>query len=117
MIDGGLETVAGRPRMLERAIANLVENAVKYSPPASPITIAVSTGSVVVVDQGQGIEDKDLPYIFDRFYRSDRARSAPGSGLGLAIVRQIVERHGGTVFVHNNPSGGASIGFVVPRTS
>jgi two-component system, OmpR family, sensor histidine kinase MprB len=108
------ESVPGRPRMLERAIANLVENAVKYSTPDSPITIEVSRLSVTVVDAGPGIDAKDLPFIFDRFYRSDQARSAQGSGLGLAIVRQIIERHGGEVVARNNPNGGAAVGFILP---
>jgi two-component system, OmpR family, sensor histidine kinase MprB len=111
-----VESVLGRPRMLERAIANLLENAVKYSSPGSPISIEVSRLSVMVIDQGPGIAAKDLPHIFDRFYRSDQARSAQGSGLGLAIVRQIVERHGGEVHARNNPSGGAAVGFTLPDT-
>ena len=101
----------GRPRMLERAIVNLVENAIKYSTPGTPVTVEVSQLAVTVIDQGPGIDPKDLPYIFDRFYRSDQARSAQGSGLGLAIVRQIVERHGGEVTATNTPSGGAAVGF------
>jgi two-component system, OmpR family, sensor histidine kinase MprB len=107
------ESVLGRPRMLERAIANLVENAVKYSTPDSPIIIEVSRLSVTVVDAGPGIDAKDLPHIFDRFYRSDQARSAQGSGLGLAIVRQIIERHGGDVVARINPNGGAAVGFIL----
>jgi two-component system, OmpR family, sensor histidine kinase MprB len=110
------ESVPGRPRMLERAIANLVENAVKYSTPGSPITIDVSQLSVTVLDVGPGIDTKDLPHVFDRFYRSDQARAAQGSGLGLAIVRQIVERHGGEVVARNNPNGGAAVGFILPNS-
>lgn len=110
------ESVLGRPRMLERAVANLVENAVKYSTPNSPISIEVSRCSVVVIDIGPGIDAKDLPHIFDRFYRSDLARATQGSGLGLAIVRQIVERHGGEVIARNNSTGGASMGFTLPDT-
>lgn len=108
------ESVPGRPRMLERAIANLVENAVKYSTPGTPITIHTSCCSVTVVDQGPGIHDRDLPYIFDRFYRSAEARAAQGSGLGLAIVSQIVDRHGGKVVARNNVNGGAAVGFTLP---
>ncbi len=110
------DSTLGRPRMLERAIANLVENAVKYSTPGLPITIDVSRSSVTVVDQGPGIDAKDLPHIFDRFYRSDQARAAQGSGLGLAIVQQIVQRHGGDVVARNNPNGGAAVGFRLPAT-
>jgi two-component system, OmpR family, sensor histidine kinase MprB len=110
----GSESVPGRPRMLERAIANLVENAVKYSTPGTPITIDTSRCSVTVVDQGPGIHERDLPHIFDRFYRSPEARAAQGSGLGLAIVRQIVDRHGGQVVARNNVNGGAAVGFTLP---
>jgi two-component system, OmpR family, sensor histidine kinase MprB len=110
------ESVLGRPRMLERAIANLVENAVKYATPGPAITIAVTHCSVTVIDQGPGIEAKDLPHIFDRFYRSDQARSAQGSGLGLAIVQQIVQRHSGKVVARNNQTGGASVGFTLPAS-
>ena len=109
-----VDACMGRPRMLERAIANLVENAVKYSTPGSGITIEVSTGSVLVVDEGPGIDAQDLPHIFDRFYRSDQARAAQGSGLGLAIVHQIVERHGGHVSARNKPGRGAAVGFTLP---
>jgi two-component system, OmpR family, sensor histidine kinase MprB len=112
----GAESVLGRPRMLERAIANLVENAVKYSTPGTPITIDTSRCSVTVVDQGPGIHEQDLPYIFDRFYRSPEARAAQGSGLGLAIVRQIVDRHGGAVVARNNANGGAAVGFALPES-
>ncbi len=111
------ESVLGRPRMLERAIANLVENAVKYSTAGSPITIEVSPRSVMVTDVGPGIASRDLPHIFDRFYRSDEARAAQGSGLGLAIVRQIIERHGGEVLARNNPTSGAAVGFTLPNAS
>jgi two-component system, OmpR family, sensor histidine kinase MprB len=111
----GSPSVLGRPRMLERAVANLVQNAVKYSTPGTPIAIEVSPFSVLVVDDGPGIDEKDLPYIFDRFYRSDQARAAQGSGLGLAIVRQIVERHGGEVLARNNANGGATVGFTLPN--
>ena len=81
--------------MIERAIANLVDNAVKYSPDDTPIDVAVDGSSVVVRDRGPGIDPADQPHVFDRFYRATTARTAPGSGLGLAITRQIVERHGG----------------------
>jgi two-component system, OmpR family, sensor histidine kinase MprB len=101
----------GHPRMLERAIANLVENAVKYAPAPTPISIRVREDEIAVIDHGPGIKEADLPLIFDRFYRSDLARTAPGSGLGLAIVRKVAERHHGSVFAMNNVGGGATVGF------
>jgi two-component system sensor histidine kinase MprB len=88
------------PDALERAVGNLVDNAVKWSPDGGRITVAVTAGGTVSVgDRGPGIPAADLPFVFDRFYRSPAARSLPGSGLGLAIVRQIAETAGGSVAV------------------
>jgi len=89
--------VRGDPDALERAISNLVDNALKWSPPDGRIRISAAGGTVEVSDDGPGIPADDLPYIFDRFYRSARARALPGSGLGLAIVRRIADMHNGTV--------------------
>jgi two-component system, OmpR family, sensor histidine kinase MprB len=89
--------VRGDPDALERAIGNLVDNALKWSPPDGRIRISATGGTVEVSDDGPGIPAEDLPYIFDRFYRSAAARALPGSGLGLAIVRRIADMHGGTV--------------------
>jgi two-component system sensor histidine kinase MprB len=89
--------VRGDPDALERAIGNLVDNALKWSPPDGRIRISAAGGTVEVSDDGPGIPADDLPYIFDRFYRSARARALPGSGLGLAIVRRIADMHDGTV--------------------
>jgi signal transduction histidine kinase len=88
--------VHGDPDALERAVANLVDNAVKWSPPGGRVRINVAAGTVDVADTGPGIPASDLAYVFDRFYRSPTARAHPGSGLGLAIVRQVAEAHGGT---------------------
>jgi two-component system sensor histidine kinase MprB len=87
--------VRGDAEMLERAIGNLLANAAKWSPPGGWIDLAVDSGEVIVRDDGPGIAASDLPFVFDRFYRSPTARGQPGSGLGLAIVRQIAELHGG----------------------
>jgi two-component system sensor histidine kinase MprB len=89
--------VRGDPDALERAIGNLVDNALKWSPPDGGIRISAAGGTVEVSDDGPGIPADDLPYIFDRFYRSAQARALPGSGLGLAIVRRIADMHDGTV--------------------
>jgi two-component system, OmpR family, sensor histidine kinase MprB len=89
--------VRGDPDALERAIGNLVDNALKWSPPDGRIRISAARGTVEVSDDGPGITADDLPYIFDRFYRSAQARALPGSGLGLAIVRRIADTHHGTV--------------------
>ncbi|MCW2602391.1 MAG: mprB [Pseudonocardiales bacterium] len=96
---------------VERAIANLIDNAVKYSADGSPIDVLVTGGRLEVRDHGPGIDPADQPHIFERFYRADEARSRPGSGLGLAIVAQTVERHGGRVVVANHADGGAVVGF------
>jgi two-component system sensor histidine kinase MprB len=89
--------VRGDPDALERAIGNLVDNALKWSPPDGCIRISAACGTVEVSDDGPGIPGDDLPYIFDRFYRSAKARALPGSGLGLAIVRRIADVHNGIV--------------------
>ena len=112
-IDDDLAVLA-RPHMLERAIANLVDNAVKYSADASPVEVAVAGGRLEVRDHGPGIASEDQPHVFDRFYRAAAARTEPRSGLGLAIVAQIVERHGGTVWATTRPEGGAGVGFELP---
>ncbi|WUH93865.1 HAMP domain-containing histidine kinase [Streptomyces sp. NBC_00433] len=98
--------VRADPDAVERAIGNLVDNAVKWSPEGGRITVVTTAGGVVSVsDRGPGIPAADLPFVFDRFYRSPAARSLPGSGLGLAIVRQIAETHGGTVAAEPLPRG------------
>jgi two-component system, OmpR family, sensor histidine kinase MprB len=89
--------VRGDPDALERAIGNLVDNALKWSPPDGRIRVSAADGTVEISDDGPGVPAGDLPYIFDRFYRSAAARALPGSGLGLAIVRRITDAHGGTV--------------------
>ena len=91
--------------LLERAVSNLLDNAVKYSPDGAPIEVSVRGGDVVVADHGPGIADADLPRVFDRFYRAATARSKPGAGLGLAIVREAAEAHGGTATAESTPAG------------
>ena len=98
--------VHGRPATLERAVANLLDNAAKWSPPNGQVEVAVRDGHVTVRDHGPGIDDEDLPYVFDRFYRASSVRGLPGSGLGLAIVRQVAVAHGGTVVAERADGGG-----------
>ena len=100
--------VHGVPRTIERAVANLLDNAAKWSPPGGEVEVAVRDGELTVRDHGPGIENEDLPYVFDRFYRASSARGLPGSGLGLAIVRQVAEAHGGQV-VAERPAGGGTL--------
>ena len=99
-------SVEGRPDRLERAVANLLDNAAKFSPEGATVDVAVRDGQLSVRDRGRGIPEADLPHVFDRFYRSLDARSVPGSGLGLAIVRQVAEAHGGKVTVEAAEGGG-----------
>jgi two-component system sensor histidine kinase MprB len=101
--------VRGAPERIHRAVSNLIDNAVKWSPDNGRIEVEVAGGALSVRDHGPGFEDSDLPHVFDRFYRAGNARSLPGSGLGLAIVRQAAEAHGGTVEAANAPGGGAVV--------
>ena len=104
----------GNFRALERAVRNLVENAIKFGPDDAPVEITVSGTKLEVRDFGPGIGEDQKDKIFDRFYRSIEAQTKPGSGLGLAITKQVVERHGGQVSARNHPEGGAVIGFRLP---
>jgi two-component system sensor histidine kinase MprB len=118
--------VTADPDAIERALGNLLDNAVKWSPPDSTIRVSVGTqtspGAVPpeqawfrVADEGPGIPEADLPHIFDRFYRSTAARAKPGSGLGLSIVRQIADTHGGHVLAQpRDPGPGVEFRFVIP---
>ncbi|MGZ4315637.1 MAG: HAMP domain-containing sensor histidine kinase [Gaiellaceae bacterium] len=98
--------VQGIPATIERAVANLLDNAAKWSPPNADVEVAVRDGEISVRDHGPGIDEEDLPHIFDRFYRSRSARGRPGSGLGLAIVRQVAVAHGGEVVAERAEGGG-----------
>ena len=98
--------VTGVPERLHRAVSNVLDNAAKWSPAGGDIDVTVHGGEISVRDRGPGIDPDDLPYVFDRFYRSAAARNRPGSGLGLAIVRQVAEAHGGTVSAECVPEDG-----------
>jgi two-component system, OmpR family, sensor histidine kinase MprB len=99
--------VRGEPERIQRAISNLVDNALKWSPDGATVEIELAGGGLSVRDHGPGFSESDLPHVFERFYRADNARALPGSGLGLAIVRQAVEAHGGQVQATNAEGGGA----------
>jgi two-component system, OmpR family, sensor histidine kinase MprB len=99
--------VRGDPGRINRAVSNLVDNAVKWSPPGGAVELSLADGALSVRDHGPGFDDRDLPRVFERFYRADGARGLPGSGLGLAIVRQAAEAHGGSAEAANAPGGGA----------
>ncbi|HYH35048.1 MAG TPA: HAMP domain-containing sensor histidine kinase, partial [Nocardioides sp.] len=106
--------VTGDSAALERAVTNLLDNAVKWSPTGGAVTVVVRDGTIYVADQGPGISEEDLPHVFERFYRSPDSRTMPGSGLGLSIVRAVAERHGGAVCAGNAEGGGAAFWFWVP---
>jgi two-component system sensor histidine kinase MprB len=107
-------TVEGVPSALERAVGNLLENAAKWSPPGGTVEVAVVDHEVQVRDHGPGIDEADVPFVFDRFYRAPAARNMPGSGLGLAIVRQVAESHGGEVVVERPAGGGTTMRLKLP---
>jgi two-component system sensor histidine kinase MprB len=103
--------VFARPHQLERAISNLVDNAIKFSESSSSVEIHVGSRRVEVRDHGPGISDADKPLVFDRFYRATATRSMPGSGLGLAIVSQFAEDNDANTYVLDNAGGGTIVGF------
>ncbi|MEL4306147.1 sensor histidine kinase [Methanococcoides sp. LMO-2] len=102
--------------MIEEVFANLVSNAVKYSPENKDIKIGVKDRNehwkITITDSGEGIADKDKQLVFDRFKRAVGDCNIKGSGLGLAIVKRIVELHGGQVGVEDNPNGPGSVFWV-----
>ncbi|MBP8921154.1 MAG: HAMP domain-containing histidine kinase, partial [Micropruina sp.] len=89
--------LVGEPDSLERAITNLLDNAVKFSPQDGTVHVLLEGDRLRISDQGPGIPDDELPHVFDRFWRSPSARNTPGSGLGLSIVAQTIKAHGGWV--------------------
>ena len=106
--------VSGSGARIERAVDNLLDNALKYSPDGGVVEVACAEGVLIVRDHGPGVADADIEHIFDRFYRAPEARSRPGSGLGLAIVAQVAVDEGGQVSVHHAPGGGALFRFALP---
>ena len=106
--------------LIERVFANLLENAVKYTPTGTPIEISAATGQnelvVTVSDQGRGIPPGEENRIFEKFHRVDSEGNQGGAGLGLTICRSIVEAHGGRIWADNLPSGGAAFHFALPLT-
>ncbi len=106
--------VVGDSDTLERAVTNLLDNAVKWSPPGGTIRVQLEGDRLRVADQGPGISEADMPFIFDRFYRGDSARQTPGTGLGLSIVAQTVTQHGGWIRAGRSAQGGAEFTIQLP---
>ncbi len=104
--------VRAEPAALERAVVNLLDNAVKFSPAGGVIEVRLANGELTVRDHGPGIPDDELPHVFDRFWRSPSARSLPGSGLGLSIVARTVQQAGGTVALRTAEDGDGTVATV-----
>ena len=113
--------VLGDASRLHRALLNLFDNALRFSPSDAPIQVRLRSGPswclLSVRDRGPGLSEEDLEHLFERFYRGDPARARSqrgGTGLGLAIVQQIAHTHGGRVQAINHPEGGAQIELLLP---
>ncbi len=106
--------INGRSDRISRAVGNLLDNALKWSPDDGVVDVLCRGGDIAVRDRGPGIDTEDLPHVFDRFYRSRAARALPGSGLGLAIVAQVAHEEGGSVRAQNAPDGGAIVTLHLP---
>ena len=109
--------VHSEPSALERAIVNILDNAVKFSPEGGTIEVQLTRGVLTVRDHGPGIPADELPHVFDRFWRSPSARALPGSGLGLSIVARTVEQAGGEVTLAHAPGGGTVATVRIPGTA
>lgn len=98
--------VRAEPSALERAVVNILDNAVKFSPEGGTVEVRLDGGVLTVRDHGRGIAEDELPHVFDRFWRSPSARALPGSGLGLSIVARTVKQAGGVVTLARAEGGG-----------
>jgi two-component system, OmpR family, heavy metal sensor histidine kinase CusS len=106
------------PDLFERALGNLLDNALRFTPESGSIQIALSEHDgrfeVAVSDNGRGIEPEHLPRVFDRFYRADSSRGSDGAGLGLALVKSIVDLHGGSAIIESNVGRGTTVKLIFP---
>jgi heavy metal sensor kinase len=113
--------VAGTPKMVQRMLANLLDNAIKYTPSGGKVSVALSENEKAVVasihDTGIGIASEDLSRIFERFYRCDQSRSQPGIGLGLSLARAIARAHGGDITVSSTLGLGSTFTVILPKPS
>jgi two-component system sensor histidine kinase MprB len=113
-VDADESPVVAQVGAVQRAISNLLDNARKFDVSGGPIDVRVAAGTVDVLDRGPGIRDGEERLVFERFHRAEEARPLPGSGLGLAIVRDVAERHHGSVHARAREGGGAVVGFTLP---
>ena len=108
----------GDALQLQRVFSNLLINGINHSPRGGRVEVVLESDStyhfVKVLDNGPGITEDELPYLFERFYQGQSDRQAKGSGLGLYLTRQIIEAHGGTIWAENRKSQGALFGFRLP---
>jgi signal transduction histidine kinase len=95
--------------MLQIVVENLVENAIRYAGPGSTLTLTAAPGRLEASDDGRGVDEEELPRLFERFYRGDRARASRGTGLGLAIVKHVVAAAGGDVEATGGPNRGLHV--------
>jgi signal transduction histidine kinase len=112
--------IAGDARMLQRMLSNIVDNAVKYTPPGGKVEVSLTASErpdiiVSVKDTGVGISTAELPRIFQRFYRCDQSRSQPGTGLGLSLARAIARAHGGNITATSTVNQGSSFIITLPK--
>ena len=117
-VPDGLPPLLGDRGALERAVVNLVHNAIKFTPPGGRVEVTLREAEggieVSVIDTGAGIEPQDLPRVFERFFKTDRARVAGGTGLGLALVKHTAEAHGGWVSAESEPGSGSTFRIWLP---
>jgi two-component system sensor histidine kinase MprB len=106
--------VEGSAERLRIAVRNLLDNAAKFGPAEGPVEVRLRPGELTVRDHGPGISERDVPFVFDRFYRASGARSVPGSGLGLSVVSDVARRHGGTIEAVPAPGGGTLMRLCLP---
>ena len=116
-----LPTILADPPRIEQVVVNLLHNAIKFTPPGGSIELSARTQNQNVLfsikDTGVGIPAEHLPRVFERFFKTDRARSSGGTGLGLAISRHLVEGHGGIIWVESKESEGSKFYFTIPQAN
>jgi heavy metal sensor kinase len=115
-------SIAGDMRLIQRMVANLLDNAIKYTPANGKIDVNVAGGvnqsvQIAVRDNGRGISEKDREHIFERFYRCDPSRSQAGTGLGLSFARAVARAHNGEIIVNSTPDEGSTFTVKLPKNS